>query len=190
MAVINNRITILIIVAGILLLSACSGANAVNNQQPEANGAGVQQAENNAQAQPITTTVNTPVTNPETPPATQKPEETANRVDVIYFHAVQRCVTCRCFEQHISSVIDKYYEDALNSGKLTYKVLNVGATENKEIATRYGAVGSQMFINVVIKGVDDIKDIQDIWSWKCTGNPVSFERKVKTVIDQALLKVP
>jgi hypothetical protein len=190
----NKRIMIIILTAGIIVSADCLGANEVSNQPPATSVTAVQQTGNPAGAQPVNPSVpaapaNTQVASENTPGA-QKPAEATSRVDVIYFHAAQRCVTCLCFEQHITSVMDKYFQDAINSGKLTYKVLNVAGSANEEIAKQYGAVGSQLFINVIIKGVDNISDIQDIWSWKCTGNPVSFERKVKTVVDQALLKVP
>lgn len=169
MTVTNKRIMIFILAAGIILAAGCSGANVVNNQPPATTGTSVQQTENNAEAQSVNPAVPAPPANTqqaasESVPATQKPAETANRVDVIYFHAAQRCVTCLCFEQHVNSVIDKYFQDAMSSGKLTYKVLNVQTPENKEMAKQYGAVGSQLFINVIIKGIDNITDIQDIWS--------------------------
>jgi len=112
-----------------------------------------------------------------------------SRVDVIYFHVNQRCVTCLCFEEHINYVIDTYFQDAVESGKLTYRVLNIQKTENADIARKYKAVGSQLFINVVIKGVDNIEDIQSIWSWKCPSDPKQFERKVRMIIEQSLKEV-
>lgn len=190
MSTINGRVMLFILATGIIILAACSGAGTINNQQPSSNGTSTQQSQNNAPAQLITTTVSTPAATPQTATAAQKTSKAETRVDVIYFHAAQRCVTCMCFEQHVTSVVDKYFQDPISNGKMTYRVLNAATPENKEVAKQYGAVGSQLFINVIIQGVDNIADIQDIWSWKCTGNPVSFERKVKTIIDQALLKVP
>jgi len=112
-----------------------------------------------------------------------------NRVDVIYFHVNQRCVTCLCFEQHVNNVIDTYFQDAVSSGKLAYRVLNLQKAENTDIAKKYGAVGSQLFINVIIKGVDNIEDIQSIWNWKCPSDPGGFERKVKSIIEQSLKEI-
>jgi len=124
-----------------------------------------------------------------TPVASQPQSIPPNRVDVIYFHVNQRCVTCLCFEQHINYVIDTYFEDAINNGKLTYQVLNIQQAENADIAKKYGAVGSQMFINVIIKGIDNIEDIQSIWDWKCPSDPKGFERKVRIIIEQSLKEV-
>jgi len=112
-----------------------------------------------------------------------------NRVDVVYFHATQRCVTCLCFEEHINTVMERYFQDALQSGRLTYRVLDVQKSENKELARKYGAVGSQLFINVIKDGVDNITDIQEIWDWGCRSKPLEFERKIRQAIEKGLSEV-
>lgn len=116
-----------------------------------------------------------------------QPAET--RVEVVYFHAAQRCVTCLCFEEHINAVIDKYFQDAISKGKLVYRVLNVQAAANRTIAQKYKAVGSQLFINTVMNGVDNIVDVQEIWDWECRTKPTSFEEKVKSTIENYLKQV-
>lgn len=121
-----------------------------------------------------------------TPVAEQPLPARLNRVDVIYFHVNQRCPTCLCFEKQVNYVIDAYYHDDISNGKLTYRVLNAQQQENAEIARRYGAVGSQLFINTVINGEDNIKDIQDIWNWNCRYNTPNFNRRVRSVIDDSL----
>jgi len=110
-------------------------------------------------------------------------------VDVVYFHATQRCVTCLCFEEHINTVMERYFQDALQSGRLTYRVLDVQKSENKELARKYGAVGSQLFINVIKDGVDNITDIQEIWDWGCRSKPLEFERKIRQAIEKGLSEV-
>ncbi|MBN1376282.1 MAG: hypothetical protein JXA01_09015 [Dehalococcoidia bacterium] len=112
--------------------------------------------------------------------------EEVNRIDVVYFHVNQRCVTCLCFEEHINSVIEKYFTNAIESEKLTYRVLNAQIPQNAEIAGKYGAVGSQLFINTITGGEDHIEDIANIWYWNCRNNPKAFELKVRSVIEQQL----
>lgn len=110
----------------------------------------------------------------------------SNRVDVIYFHTKLRCVTCLCFEEHISKVINKYFQDEINSGKLTFRVLNVQDPKNAVVAKKYRALGSQLFINNVTNDFDNIEDIQDIWYWDCVDDPDGFEMKVKNIIELRL----
>ena len=110
----------------------------------------------------------------------------ADRVDVVYFHRPQRCVTCLCFEERVIHVIDTDFQDELNSGKLTFQICNIGDSKNAAIVKKYGAIGSQLFINTVKDGIDNIKDIQEIWSWHCASNKEGFDQRVKSVIEQSL----
>jgi hypothetical protein len=109
-----------------------------------------------------------------------------DRVDVVYFHRPQRCPTCLCFEERIIYVANTYFQSELKSDKLTFQVCNIGDSKNADIVNKYGAVGSQLFINTVRDGVDHIKDIQEIWSWGCRSNKEGFDQQVKSVIEQSL----
>ena len=127
-------------------------------------------------------------TTTEEPSTSQTQDETLNlvdRVDVVYFHRPQRCPTCLCFEERIIYVVKTYFQDELNSGKLTFRVCNIGDSKNAAIVKKYGAVGSQLFINTVKDGTDHITDIQDIWSWNCRSNKEGFDQQVKSVIEQS-----
>ena len=125
-------------------------------------------------------------------PTTQTQDETLNlvdRVDVVYFHRPQRCPTCLCFEERIRYVVSTYFQNELDSGQMTFGVYDIGDRKNAAIVSKYGAVGSQLFINTVKDGTDNIKDVQDIWSWHCTSNKRDFDQKVKNVIDQSLKEI-
>ena len=110
----------------------------------------------------------------------------SNRVDVVYFHRPQRCASCLCFEERVRYVVGTYFQNEINTGKMTFGVYDIGDSQNKDLVNKYGAVGSQLFINVVTNGTDNIKDIQDIWSWNCRTDKPGFDQKVKNVIDQSL----
>ena len=96
------------------------------------------------------------------PAAAPKVPALSTRVDVIYSHMNQRCPTCLCFEEHINTVIEKYFGETIASGKLTYKVLNAQDAQNSAFVKKFKAVGSQLFINTVVNGFDNIDDIQAI----------------------------
>jgi len=120
---------------------------------------------------------------------TTPPDESSTlpgRVDVVYFHRPQRCPTCLCFEERIRYVVSTYFQNELNNGQLTFGVYDIGDSKNTDIVKKYGAVGSQLFINTVEDGTDHIRDIQDIWSWSCRTNKAGFDQQVKNVIDQSL----
>ncbi len=108
------------------------------------------------------------------------------KTDVVYFHLTQRCVTCLCFESRIKFVIGTYYQDAIRDGKMSFSILNAQERQNEDLARKYKAVGSQLFINTISSGVDHIKDIQEIWNWNCNNDPDGFNQKVRDAIDQSL----
>lgn len=109
-----------------------------------------------------------------------------DRVDVVYFHQTQRCAKCLCFEERITHVVSTDFKNQLDNGKLTYQVVDLGNKASKEIAMQYKAVGSQMFVNNVVNGTDNIEDILGIWNWNCTGDKDGFDLKIKNIIESKL----
>jgi len=97
-----------------------------------------------------------------------------------------RCVTCLCFESRIKWVVNTYFKDELSSGKLSFLIINAQETKNAALVKKLGVVGSQLFINTVIDGADHIKNIEEIWNWKCNDDPPGFNEKVRNVIAQSL----
>jgi hypothetical protein len=194
---INTRYFLLpLFVAIIILMSgiACSSAQPVQtpsqiNQTQTAKPAAEQNSSSSSQAssQSLSAGSETSITGN----AVKAPDnaKAVNRVDVIYFHVNQRCVTCLCFEKRVNHLIEANFSGLINSGKLTYQVLNAQLPQNAAIARKYGAVGSQLFINTIINGVDNIEDIENIWNWNCNNNPGGFELKVKNAIEQRLTKL-
>jgi len=83
-------------------------------------------------------------------------------------------------------VIETYFNDAIKNGQLTYEVLNAQEPRNASFVKKYKAVGSQLFLNTVVDGFDNIDDIQDIWNWECRTNQHGFDLKVKNAIEQRL----
>jgi hypothetical protein len=124
---------------------------------------------------------------PEGEPPTLSPTTTPTvNVDLLYFHRPQRCTKCLCFERRVSDVVSEYFQDQIDSGQLTFQILNIGDKENYALVQKYRAVGSQLFINTIINGEEHIKDVQEIWSWKCTSNTDRFDREVKNIIELSL----
>lgn len=175
-SILKRPALILPVMAAVLWIG-CSGAPEVNNPAPASTSV--------PQQKPAAIVNNTTASIP----VASATEEVSNRVDVVYFHATQRCVTCLCFEEHINTVMETYFQDDIKSGKLTYQVLDVQKPASKDMAMRYGAVGSQLFINVVKGGTDSITDIQEIWYWNCRTDAAGFEQKVKETIEEGLKEI-
>jgi len=108
------------------------------------------------------------------------------KVDVLYFHRPRRCTKCLCFEERVSHVVKEHFQSEINSGQLNFRVFNIADKEKAALVKKYGAVGSQLFINTIVDGVENIRDVQEIWSWDCTSNTDRFEEEVKNIIGLSL----
>jgi hypothetical protein len=168
----KTHFIIISILALVLLLFACSSPPAQPTSPPD------------EPAAPSEMT-----TAPSDNSSAQTPDDSLgspDRIDAVYFHRPQRCPSCLCFEERVTYVVMTYFQNELNSDKLTYGVYDIGDSKNADIVKKYGAVGSQLFIDTVKGGTDNIKDIQDIWSWSCRTNKAGFDQQVKNVIERSL----
>jgi hypothetical protein len=193
MVTIVRNFTKPLLIFAVILLTGCASTSSAVVTTPAPVKTDAQQSAQTPAVQPSTQpnqasaqTETKPASNATGSTGTKPAEPLSTRLDVIYFHVNQRCVTCLCFEEHVNTVIEKYFGDAIASGKLTYRVLNSQEPQNAALAKKYGAVGSQLFINKVVNGFDNIEDIQSIWDWNCRNNPAGFELKVKNIIEQSL----
>jgi hypothetical protein len=160
------------VLAGAMLLFACSTSTAQPASPPD----------NPATPSIVTTSPSDNASAPTQDDSSALP----NRVDVAYFHQSQRCPTCLCFEERIRYVVSTYFQDDLDSGKMTFAVYDISDSQNAAIVNKYGAVGSQLFIDTVRDNTDNIQDIQDIWSWNCRGDKAGFDEQVRNAIQQSL----
>jgi len=161
----------MIVIVPIIFLAALAG--------------GCSEASKPASAIPSTAMTPAPAAGSSTTPSVP-PSATATRIEVVYFHLTQRCVTCLCFEERFNYVMGTYFKDEIKAGTIKYMVLNAQEPQNSAIAKKYGAVGSQLFINRISNGSEQIRDIQEIWDWNCRGNKQGFDSKVVNVISNSM----
>jgi hypothetical protein len=110
----------------------------------------------------------------------------ADKIELVYFHRPNRCEACTYAEERVSYLVGTYFQDELDSGKLTFTIYNIGDKESAPAAERYGAIGSQLFINSIINEKDHIRYVEEIWYWGCIDNEEVFDETVKEIIIKAL----
>jgi hypothetical protein len=120
-------------------------------------------------------------------PAPSPPEVLpANRVEVVYFHAPSRCATCLCFEEQAVYVVNTYFKAELESGTLVFDVCDLSDRSKAALIRKYDAFAAQLFINTVKGNVDSIKNIEEIWKWRCVSDNEAFNEKLRSIIEQEL----
>jgi hypothetical protein len=108
----------------------------------------------------------------------------ADRVDVVYFHRTQRCHTCIHAEELTRYTVETYFSDELASGKLTFQSIDVQDSNNAAMINKFGAYGSQLFINTIRDGIDHIEQTTDLYP--LINNDQAFVTALKSKIENSL----
>ena len=81
-------------------------------------------------------------------PKTENKQEVSaqgDRVEVIYFHGKQRCVTCRAIEQLTNEVLEATFKNQIDKGAVVYKVIDISDPQNEAIADKYEVTWSSVY---------------------------------------------
>ena len=88
-------------------------------------------------------------------------EKMTDKIEVIDFHSTRRCLTCNAIELHTRYTLKKYFSNELKSGKITFQVINVDKEKNYELAEKFEASGTSLFLNVIAKGKETQINLTD-----------------------------
>ena len=97
-----------------------------------------------------------------------KAEETSagGVVTAYYFHGSFRCPTCKKLEQYAKEALEANFKDALTSGKLTFKVVNVEAPGNEHFMTDYQLYTKSIVLSLTKDGREmRAKNLDKIWEY-------------------------
>ena len=108
----------------------------------------------------------------------------ADRVDVVYFHRTNRCYSCNYAETATLYTLEAYFQEELDSGKLTFESVNVQDDSNAAIIEKYGAYTSQLFINTITGDNENIEHVTEIWEF--IGDEEGFTLLIKIKVTNAL----
>ena len=111
-------------------------------------------------------------------------EKTADKLEVYYFHGTARCVSCMAIGEFVAKTMSENFSTQMENGLIDYREINVDLPENKEIAKKFKASGSSLFINRIKDGQDNIE--QDTKVWQLTKDEMKFKAYLKDKIDTYL----
>lgn len=78
-----------------------------------------------------------------------KQQVEVNTIEVLDFHTTNRCITCKAIESNTLYTLETYFAEELESGKITFKVVNIDDKENYELAKKFKASGTSLFLNII-----------------------------------------
>ena len=89
-----------------------------------------------------------------------------NRVIAYYFHGNFRCPTCYKLEQYSKEAIIMNFKDAISSGELEFKVVNVEDKGNEHYAKDYQLYTKSLILSLVKDGKEvKWKNLDKIWEY-------------------------
>jgi len=89
-----------------------------------------------------------------------------NRVIAYYFHGNFRCYTCYTMEQYSKEAIEANFKDALSSGKLEFKAVNVEERGNEHFTQDYQLYTKSLILSLVKDGKEiKSKNLTKIWEY-------------------------
>lgn len=102
-----------------------------------------------------------------------------------YFHGFARCPTCHKLEQYSKEAIETNFKDALASGRLEFKVINVEEKGNEHFVNDYQLYTKSLVISLLENG-KEVKSENLAKIWEYVGNKQQFFEYVTAKINDFL----
>ena len=117
----------------------------------------------------------------------QKKEDTPkDGVEVLYFHGKQRCATCQAIEKETQALIDSQFADAVKSGKVRFRVVDITKSENEALADKYEIAWSSLVIVKYSNGKETAENLTQFAFANARNNPAQFKKELAAKINQML----
>lgn len=116
----------------------------------------------------------------------QNAKKPADKLEVLLFYSTQRCISCITIGKFASETINEYFQSELRDGKIKFREINIDLPENKDLAHKFQASGSSLFINAITDGKDNIN--QDTNVWRLISNENQFKNYLKDKLNNLLGK--
>jgi hypothetical protein len=90
---------------------------------------------------------------------------TDGQIVVYYFHGKYRCKTCRTIEAYAEEAVRTSFEEALRTGALAWKIVNVDESGNEHFLYDFELPGSSLVVVDMEKGQPArFEVLQDVWT--------------------------
>jgi hypothetical protein len=99
--------------------------------------------------------------------------QSTSKVKAYYFHGNMRCSTCLKLEQYSREAIENNFKDAMASGKLEFKTVNVESAGNEHFVDDYQLYTRSLVLSLV-KGSKEVKSKNLTKIWEYVGNKQKF----------------
>jgi hypothetical protein len=109
-------------------------------------------------------------------------ETGADKVQLLYFHRTERCVTCNNVEQYARDTLDTYFKNELDSGIIS--INSIDYQKDKETAKKYTVKMQGLKMEITKNGETSVKDIPEVWTY--AKDKTAYMKFLKSIIDKEL----
>ena len=109
------------------------------------------------------------------------------KIQVYDFHTTNRCATCKAIEVNTKYTLETYFSDEVKNGTITFQVVNIDDKENYELAKKFKASGTSLFLNVISSDKEKKIDLTG-FAFSYGRNQKDFSNKLKNRIEKQLNK--
>lgn len=106
------------------------------------------------------------------------------KIEVYHFHGHNQCFSCKTVGAFAEKTVNTYYKDLLDSGKIVFASVNAELPENRNLAMKYGATGSSLWIGTYINGEFHKEENTNVW-YKVRDEP-GYLSYLKSILDKRL----
>jgi peroxiredoxin len=85
------------------------------------------------------------------------------RIELLYFHRTDRCVSCNNAEQYARDTLNTYFPDEVKSGKLS--IQSIDYQKDTEMAKKYNVNMQGLKLVEYRGGQETVKDVSEIWAY-------------------------
>lgn len=108
-----------------------------------------------------------------------------SKVEVIGFHSTNRCMTCNAIEANTKYTLDTYFSEEMKANKITFQSINVDEKKNTQMAEKFEAAGTSLFLNVIKNGKEKNINLTNFAFMKGR-DQATFSKELKAKIDSEL----
>jgi hypothetical protein len=111
--------------------------------------------------------------------------EGANYLKVYYFYTDVRCKSCHNIEMYTKETLEQYFKSDMDSGRLTFEMLNTDKAENAHFKKDYGLFTKSVVLSLVKDG-KEVKFGNLGKVWELLGNKKKFQEYIKAEVEKYL----
>lgn len=113
--------------------------------------------------------------------------KTGNTVEVVVFHGVKQCETCKAIKKNSQEVVEQYFKKPGKGNKVVYKVIDFSQDANKAIAEKYQiAWTSLVLIKHDAQGKETVNNISKFAIKNARTNTAEFRKQLVIEIKKLL----